>query len=363
MQPLFAVLLTLKGHTDPVYAVAVAPDGKTFATGSFDKTIKLWNAADGKERRTLGGTAGHTNLVLSVAFHPKEPILASSSSDNTVKFWDVKAEKPADAPVRNLAHPQLVNAIAFDKDGGRLATGGQDGILRIWDVSKKENPAPKTINAHVPPAPQQPQPIYAVLWTPDGKQVITASNDKSIKIWDVDGAKLAREIKPGSDRPPPAKEMIGAAPGVMGVANGFQLGLPPSPGHLDQVYTLALSGDGKVLASGSADRTIKLWNPATGTLIRTLTNPNLKGGAHPGFVQGVRFTPDGSKLVSVGGAPKLKGYVAVWNVADGKLLSGAEVPLGTVYAVDVKADGTALFGCGPKVRGATESEAVVVSVK
>jgi WD40 repeat protein len=244
-----------------------------------------------------------------------------------------------------------------------LATGGQDGILRIWDVSKKDTPAAKTIEAHVSEKPKQPQPIYAVLWTPDSKQLITASNDKSIKIWDADGAKLVREIKPGADRPPPSKEVLAAAPGVMGTANGFQLNLPPSQGHVDQVYSLALSADGKLLASGSADRTVKLWNPATGDLVRALTNPNRKGVAHPGFVQGVKFTPDGSKLVSVGGAPKFKGSVAVWNSADGKLLTGTEVPFGTVYAVDITADGKAILGCGPKQRGATESEAVVVSLK
>jgi WD40 repeat protein len=363
MQPLLSPLIVLKGHADPVYAVAISPDGQTFATGSFDKTIKLWNAADGKEKRTLGGAQGHTNLVLTLAFHPKEPLLASGSSDNRVLVWDVKADKPAEAPVRTLQHPQLVNAVAFDPAGTRIATGGQDGQLRIWDVSKKDTPQPKVIAAHVPPSPQQPQPIYAVLWTPDGKQLITAGNDRSIKVWDADGAKLVREMKPGSDKPPPAKELLAAAPGAVGGALGYQFKQPPPPGHLDQVYSLALTADGKLLASGSADRTVKLWNPVTGELIRTFTNPALKGVAHPGFVQGVRFTADGSKLVSVGGAPKLKGYVAVWNVADGKVLSGEEVPFGLVYAVDLKADGTAILGCGPKQRGATDSEAVVVAIK
>lgn len=359
MQPTYV----LKGHTDPVYAVAISPDGQTIATGSFDKTVKLWAAADGKEKRTLGGAGGHTNLVLAVAFHPKEPLLASASSDNRVLVWDVKADKPADAPVRTLQHPQLVNAVAFDPAGTRVATGGQDGVLRIWDVSKKDTPAAKAINAHVPPQPQPPQPIYSVLWLDGGKQIATAGNDRSIKIWDADGAKLVREIKPGSDRPPPAKEVLAAAPGVVGGANGFVMTQPPPPGHLDQVYALAVTADGKRLASGSADRTIKLWDPASGALLRTLTNPTLKAGAHPGFVQGVRFTTDGSKLVSVGGAPKLKGYVAVWDVAAGKLLSGVEVPFGMVYAVELRADGTAVLGCGPKQRGATDSEAVVVKIQ
>jgi WD40 repeat protein len=360
---LFAILLALKGHTDPVYTVAVSPDGKTYATGSFDKTIKLWNAATGKELRTLGGPAGHTNLVLQIAFAPQEPLLASASSDNTVKFWDLKAEKPAETPLRNLQHPSLVNTLAFDPAGTRLATAGQDGIVRIWDVSKKESPAPKTINAHIPAPPLTPQPIYSVIWTADGKQLISAGNDHSIKIWDSESLKLVREIKPGSDRPLPTKEFVTAAPGLMGAASGFQLQQPPKPGHTDQVYALALSPDGKVLASGSADRTIRFWNPVTGEQIRTLQNPNLKAGAHPGFVQGLKFTPDGTKLVSVGGAPRLKGYLAVWNLADGKLLNGAEVPFGTIYSLAIAADGQALLGCGPKLRGATESEAVVVSIK
>jgi len=85
------------------------------------------------------------------------------------------------------------------------------------------------------------------------------------------------------------------------------------------------------------------------------------GTAHPGFVQSVRFTPDGSKLVTVGTAPKNKGYLAVWNVADGKPLAGYELAVGPIYSVDVTADGTAVLGCGPKVaRGPTDSEAVML---
>src|SRR5438046_2240027 len=77
------IAATLKGHTEAVYAVAFSPDGKQLATGSFDKTVRLWDTASGKEVKTFGGAAGHQNLVLSVAFSPDGKTLASGSQDNT----------------------------------------------------------------------------------------------------------------------------------------------------------------------------------------------------------------------------------------------------------------------------------------
>ena len=226
-----------------------------------------------------------------------------------------------------------------------MATGCQDGILRIFDVSKVPAPPPKAINAHILP---QGQSIYTVAWHPDGKLVASGSLDKSIKIWDATAGTVVKEIKPGSDTAP--------APGAVRLT-----------GHTDQVFALAYTKDGKQLASGGSDRTVKLWNSDTGALVREFSNPSFKplgdGGpapAHPGFVQSVKFTADNTKLVSVGTAPKFRGYLAVWNVADGKLLYGSELDFGPLTSVDVRPDGSLLLGCGPKQRGTTDSEAVVI---
>jgi WD40 repeat protein len=113
-------------------------------------------------------------------------------------------------------------------------------------------------------------------------------------------------------------------------------------GHRDPVFCAAFSPDGKTVASGSAglERAIKLWNVADGSVAREFVNPNLKAPqSHPGWVYGLKFTPDGKYLVSVGEAPKRKGYLAVWNVADGKLLYGEELALGSFYSVAVSPDG------------------------
>lgn len=391
------------GDLTGVAAVAVNKANTQLAAYTpANQTVSLFNSADG----VLVGSWKVPAAVAELSFHPTLPSLVGVLADNRVVAWNTLSEagQPlpaefgkvgmelphpaavkgvaiagevllsvaddkklrawkfvADAPSRNYQHPSGVNAVAFDKTGTRLATGGQDGVLRIWDATKKDGP-PKAINAHVPAQPAPPRAIYAVAWTPDAKQVVTGSDDQSIKIWDAAAGTLVREIKPGKDTPPTPEAVKAAAPAVVGTAQVPSLNLPPPPGHTDQVYALAVSPDGQFLVSGSADKTVKLWNLATGELVRAFVSPGLKpdGAAHPGFVQSVRFTPDGTKAVSVGSAPKNMGFVAVWNVADGKRLAAYELPTGPIYSVDVTADGTAVLGCGPKTRGVSDSDAVVL---
>src|SRR5579872_6996770 len=75
----------LKGHAESVYSVAYSPDGRYVVTGSFDHTLKVWEAASGKEIKSFGGAAGHQNLVLSVAVSPDGTQIASGGSDNSAK--------------------------------------------------------------------------------------------------------------------------------------------------------------------------------------------------------------------------------------------------------------------------------------
>lgn len=378
------VVAVLKGHADAVDAVAVSADGKRIATGSFDKTVKLWDATTGKEVGTLGGDKGHTGQVLSVAFSPKGDFVASGGADNFARIWEVPGKAGA-APTKSFQHPNLVDAVAFDETGTLLATGCHDGKLRIWDVAK--GATVKEIAAHIRTQPANTaDPIYGVVWAPGSKQVLTASFDKSLKLWDVASGNLVKEFKGVPDPKPepkkdemkkkdkeakkddkkaepkkeePKKEEAKKDDGPKG-----------PPGHRDQVFTAVFTKDGKFLATGGSDRSVKLWDVATGQVVRDFPNPDLKpvmpgepAPSHPGWVQGVRFTPDDQRLVTAGPAPRYKGYVAVWSVADGKRLFGGERDVGPIQALALTPDGTkAVLGCGAKSRTATEAEVLVVKL-
>ena len=174
--------------------------------------------------------------------------------------------------------------------------------------------------------------IYCVAFSPDSKQVVSGSVDQTLKLFNVADGKLMREFKAYKE-----KEF--------------------EKGHQKAVFCAAFSPDGKTVASGSSDHTIRLWNVADGSVVRELVDPALKPApgdpppAHPGSVYGVRFTADGKRLVSVGQAPHNHGSLAVWDVADGKLLAAQTLPLGQFYAVAVAPDGKALaVGTGPRGR-------------
>jgi DNA-binding helix-hairpin-helix protein with protein kinase domain len=117
---------TLTGHSSSVWSVAYSPDGQTLASGSFDKTIKLWNIKTGKLLQTL---KSHSSWVSSVAYSPDGQTVASGSRDSTIKLWNIKTGNLLQT---FTAHSSSVISVAYSPDGQTLASGSSDNTIKIW---------------------------------------------------------------------------------------------------------------------------------------------------------------------------------------------------------------------------------------
>lgn len=213
----FQEIFTLVGHSRAVKSVAFSPDGKLLGSGSWDKTVKIWDVYSGEEICTL---TGHKLQVSAVAFSPQENVLASASFDRTISLWNCKANesqnKLKNRPYQTLiGHTGAVLSVAFSPDGQILATGSDDNTIKLWEVNTGK--LIRTLSSHS-------WSVVTLAFSADGETLISGSWDKTIKL---SGVNTTAEIATLS-------------------------------GHVDSVFAVAVSPVA-LIASGSRDKTIKLW--------------------------------------------------------------------------------------------------------
>ncbi|MFJ8466358.1 nSTAND1 domain-containing NTPase [Streptomyces swartbergensis] len=296
----------LAGHTGAVYLTTFSPDGRTLATASYDRTVRLWNVADPKRPKPLGKPlTGHTSWVSSAVFSPDGRTLASAADDGTIRLWDVTdpgRPKPLARPL--TGHDGTIYLIAFSPDGRTLASVGDDHTVRLWDVAD-----PKRPEALGKPLTGHKAAVRSVAFSPDGRTLAAGGDDGTVRLWDV--------TRPRSPEP------VGE----------------PLTGHTDTVHSVAFSPDGRTLASGSADDTVRLWNMADRRRPAPLGAP-LTG--HTGAVWSVAFSPDGNMLA----AASADSTASLWKVSDPAYPSQVGGPLagssGEMYALGFSPDGRTL---------------------
>lgn len=323
--------VTFKGHSDAVFAVAYSPDGKFLVTASFDNTLKLWEAATGKEIRTYGGTTGHTKQVICVAFSQDGTMIASGSTDNTLKTWDV----PVSTPIRSLKTNDASQAVALSPDGLKLAIGGKDGSLKL--VSPVEFKELAKFEAGHQGA------VTGLSFTGNSAILASVGVDRTLRYWEVASGKLLATIgaHTGSANAVVANPNNTAVytVGDDGNLKFWALPAPPLPktlpGHGAPIRALAMTADNTAYYTGSDDRTVRHFTIAGGKEVRALTGP-MNG------IASVATHPANTMIA----AGTLDSQVYVWNNADAKVMTNWFAHTGAVNSMQINAAGNQLMTSG-----------------
>lgn len=277
-------LTTFSRHTNNVDALAWSPDGQRIASGSWDNTVRIWDASTAAPRYVF---SGHSDHVISVAWSPDGARIASASDDGTAKVWDADTGTVITTYTGHAGGS--VWSVAWSPDGQLIASGGRDSTAQVWDPTTGQRQL--LYQGHT-------DAVRSICWSPDGSRLATASYDHTARVWDLTSESALGAYTGHSDK----VWVVGWSADGASVASGGDTTVhvwDPATfvahtvykQHTGGTWWLAWSPRGRTIASCSADTTVRLWNADDGA-----TSYVYRG--HPNSVNIVAWSHDGQRIAS-----------------------------------------------------------------